>query len=86
MRDHFCKYLEWKDGKGDHSIQAHVNKLTALIEKETKIQIEKRVQLLLAEIGGNDPEPITYQKLYKQWSSRTKLCILYSHLNLFSLV
>lgn len=39
MREHFCKYVEWKDGKGDHSIANHVAKLTTLIEKETKIQI-----------------------------------------------
>ena len=86
MRDHFCKYVEWKDGKGDHSIQYHANKLTTLIEKETKNQIEKRVAGLLNDIALNEQEPVTYNKMYRQWASRTKLCMLYSHLNLFTLV
>lgn len=49
QRDYFAKLVICEQGKGDHSPQSHVSRISALISRELKISIEKRIASLNEE-------------------------------------
>lgn len=84
QRDYFARMVVWEQGKGENSVQWQVNRVSAIISRELKISIEKKVAMLNEESQKIESEPLTFSKIAKLHICKLKLLKIYEHLKMHS--